>query len=230
MESNSGKTPADAARHRGPSLTMVAVTYVVLFVASIVIPTVMAGGQHFPSPLDPVESSARYFAEQPHAVQLAAFLQLGSAIPLGIFTASATSRVQFLGMKVAGVNIGLFGGFAASVFLAIAAACEWVLSQANSADALGVVRALHLLSFATGGPAHVAPFGLLLAGISVAAGLRGFAPRWLMVFGLTSAAIAELSPLVFIVPAAAILLPIARFSGFVWMICAGALLPKAVTT
>lgn len=227
MESIARKNPADAALHRGPSLLIVAVVYVTLFIASIVIPTVMSGGQHFPSPFDPADQAARYFGAHPGAVQLAAFLQLGSALPLGIFAASASSRVQFLGMKVAGIHIALFGGIAASVFQAFAAAVEWVLSQPSFPGASDVTRPLQLLAFATGGPGCVATFGLLVAGLSVTAGLQGFAPRWLMVFGLGIAAVAEVSTLVFVLPAATILLPIARLSGFVWMICLGAVLPKA---
>ena len=50
-ESIARKNPTDAALHRGPSLVIVAAVYVVLFIASIVVPTVMAGGQHFPFPL-----------------------------------------------------------------------------------------------------------------------------------------------------------------------------------
>jgi hypothetical protein len=227
MEPTVRRNPTGAAFHRGPSLVIVAVVYVVLFIASIAVPTVMAGGQHFPSPFVPVDETARYFGEHAGAVQLAAFLQLGSAVPLGIFAASASSRVQFLGMKVAGVQIALFGGIAASVFQALSACLEWVLTQPSLPGAADVTRPLHLLAFAAGGPAHVATFGLLVAGLSVAAGLQGFAPRWLMGLGLGIAAVAEVSTFVFVVPAVAILLPIARFSGFVWMICLGAVLPKS---
>jgi hypothetical protein len=227
MESLARKDPIDAARHRGPSLVIVAVVYVALFIASIVVPTVISGGDHFPSPFGPADQVARYFGEHAGAVQLAAFLQLGSAIPLGIFAASASSRVQFLGMKVAGIHITLFGGIAASVFQALSASVEWVLAQPSLPGAADVTHPLHLLAFATGGPGYVATFGLLVAGLSVTAGLQGFAPRWLMVLGLGIAAVAEVSTIVFVLPAAAILLPIARFSGFVWMICLGAVLPKA---
>jgi len=157
----------------------------------------------------------------------AAFLQLGSAIPLGIFAATASSRLQFLGMKVAGTQIALFGGIAASVFQALSACVGWVLAQAGLPASSDVPHSLHLLAFATGGPGYVATVGLLIAGISVAAGIQGFAPRWLMVLGIGIATVAELSTLVLVFPAAAILLPIARFSGFVWMICMGALLPKS---
>src|ERR1019366_2144620 len=95
MESTARKDSTEAALHRGPSLVMVAVVYVVLFIASVVVPTAMAGGQHYPSPFGPSDQAARYFGEHAGAVQLAAFLQLGSAIPLGIFAASASSRGPF---------------------------------------------------------------------------------------------------------------------------------------
>src|SRR5215472_1369962 len=98
------RLPADSSRHRGPSLVAVATTYVVLFVVSLVASTAMAHGQHFPSPFAPPEESARFFGNNATAVRVMAFLQFGSAIPLGIFAATAASRVQFLGMKVAGIH------------------------------------------------------------------------------------------------------------------------------
>jgi hypothetical protein len=223
------RKPSDAARHRGPSLVIVAVVYVVLFVGSVVLPTAMSGGQHFPSPFGPPGVSARYFEEHAGAVRLAAFLQLGSAIPLGVFAASASSRLQFLGMKVAGIHIALFGGIMAAVFQAFSAVVAWVLAQVVLPGVSDVTQPLHLLQFATGGPAFVATFGMLVAGVSVTAGLQGFLPRWLMALGLGIAAVAELSTLVLVLPVAAFLLPVARFAGFAWMICAGVLLPKART-
>jgi hypothetical protein len=221
------RAPADAFRHRGPSLVAVATTYIVLFVASLVASTVMAHGRHFPSVFGPAEQAARFFNENAGAVQLMSFLQFGAAIPLGIFAATAVSRVQFLGMKVAGVQIALFGGVVASMSLALSAFLEWTLAQTGVAESASATRMLHLLSFAAGGPGYVVPFGLLVAGISLVAGLQGFVPRWLMFFGLAIAAVAELATLVFGAPALGFLLPLARFAGFVWMIVIGAVLPKA---
>jgi hypothetical protein len=40
-------------------------------------------------------------------------------------------------------------------------------------------------------------------------------------------AAAELSTLVFITPVVAVLLPLARFAGFAWMLLVGATLPKS---
>jgi hypothetical protein len=217
----------DASRHRSPSLAIVATTYVVLFVVSLVASTFMAHGQHFPSVFASVDQSARFFAENAGAVQLMSFLQFGAAIPLGIFSATAVSRLQFLGMKVAGIHIALFGGILASLSLALSAFVEWTLAQAGVAESASATRVLHLLAFAAGGPGYVVPFGLLVAGVSVVAGLQGFVPRWLMYLGLLIAGVAELATLVFVAPALAFLLPLARFTGLVWMILIGALLPKA---
>jgi len=100
------------------------------------------------------------------------------------------------------VFIALFGGLAASFFLALSALTQWVLAQAGVAGSAGATRVLHWFAFATGGPGHVVPLGLLLAGISVTAGLTRRLPRWMMIFGLVVAAIAELSSFALVVPAA----------------------------
>jgi hypothetical protein len=220
------RPPADAFRHRSPSLVAVATTYVVLFLVSLLASTAMAHGQRFPTVFGSAIESVRFFRDHADAVQLMAFLQFAASIPLGIFTATAASRLQFLGMKVAGIHIALFGGIAACVSLALSALLEWTLAQEGVADSAGATRVLHLLAFATGGPGFVVPFGLLVAGISVVAGLQGFVPRTLMHLGLFIAAVAELATLVFVAPALAFLVPLARFGGFVWMILVGALLPK----
>jgi hypothetical protein len=217
--------PPDEELHRGPSLVAVAAVHAALFVASLVVSRAMAGAS-FPSPFGPRGPSDAYFAEHPTAVQALAFFQLGAAVPLGIFAATAASRLQFLGARVAGVHIGLFGGVAASIFEASSACAQWALSQPGVSDVPAVTRALHILSFAIGGPACVIAFGLLIAGVSLVAGLQAFVPRWLMISGLVIAAVAELSVLAFVAPGAAYLLPIARFPGLAWMICMGALLPK----
>jgi hypothetical protein len=219
--------PTTGPSHRGPSLAAVGAVVTVLFVASLVLGTVIAGGEHFPSPFEPAPLSSDYFARHAGAVRLAAFLQFGASIPLGIFTATVVSRLRFLGVNVAGTAIALFGGVAASFSLATSALLQWVLSQPGVVESAGVVRAFHLLAFATGGPGTVVPAGLLLAGVSVSAGLHRLVPRWLMWFGLVVAAVAEVSALSLVVPSLAYLLPIARFPSFVWMICTGVLLAKS---
>jgi hypothetical protein len=206
-------------------LLAVAIVFTTLFVGSLIISTAMAGGVHFPSPFQPEALSAAYFSQHADAVRVGAFLEFGSAIPLGIFTATAVSRLRFLGVNVAGGFIALFGGIAASLFLASSALIQWVLSYVGTGSS-DATHALHLLAFATGGVGYVAPAGLLVAGISVTGGLSKLLPKWLMWFGLAVAAVAEASTLSLLVTPAMYLLPLARFPAFAWMICVGALLPK----
>jgi hypothetical protein len=228
MQAALGVTEAGtlAPEHRGPSLVVVAAVHAALFVGGLVVATILAGAA-FPSPFAPRALSDAYFAAHPGAVRALSFFQLGAAIPLAIFAAASASRLHFLGMRVAGVHIALAGGILASAFQAAAACAQWVVSQPGVSEIPAVTRPLHLLSFAVGGPACIACFGLLVAGISAVAGLPGLVPRWLMVSGLGIAAAAEVSVLTFVAPVFSYLLPLARFAGFAWMICVGALLPKA---
>jgi hypothetical protein len=222
-----GSGSRETARHRGPSLAALAIVFVALFGASLVAVGVLTGGARFPRPYDPVELARDYYTQHAGAVRIAAFLQFGSAVPLGLFTATVASRLKFLGMKVAGVEIALFGGFASSIFLALSAMTGWVLSQPGVATEAGALRTLQLLGFITGGPGHVVALGLLLAGVSVPAAFARLLPRWLVWLGLIVAAIAELSTLSLILPMAAILLPLGRFPAFIWLIGAGFSMPNS---
>jgi hypothetical protein len=107
------------ARHRGPPLLAVAIVHTLLSIAGIAVSTAMAHGEHFPSPFGPETVARAYFGDHGNAVRANAFLQFGAAIPLGIFAATAVSRLQFLKISVAGVSIASFGGTAASVLLAM---------------------------------------------------------------------------------------------------------------
>ena len=139
-----------APRHLAPDLGALAVVYTVLFLGSLVVTEVMTGA-HFPSPFEPPGTTQAFFTEHGKAVKIAAFLQFGAAVPLGIFAATAVSRLQFLGFNVAGVFITLLGGLAASVFGAISGLLQWVLGQSGITSQPAATRVLHLLAFATGG-------------------------------------------------------------------------------
>lgn len=218
---SSARTGAQRApRHRGPSLFAVAIVLVALFVGSLAVVAAMTQGGHFPSPLDPAAHA--FFAAHAGAVQLGAFLQFGAAVPLAIFAATASSRLRFLGIEAAGATITLVGGTLASGMGAFSAMAQWALAQPALGDG---VRTLHLLAFATGGPGYVVPFGLMVAGIAVTGGLTRKLPRWVMWSGLAVAAAAELSSLSIALSEAFYLLPLARFTGFAWLVVAGAKLP-----
>jgi hypothetical protein len=223
MSSTTGTETERELRHRGPSLLGVAIVFVALFVGSLVVVAAMTGGGHFPSPLEPAPAAGAFFAEHRSAVQLGAFLQLGASVPLAIYAATASSRLRFLGIEAAGTLIALVGGTLASGMAALSALAQWALAQP---DVGSDVRGLHLLAFAAGGPGYVVAFGLLVAGVAVTGGLARKLPRWLMWAGLVIAAVAELSSLAVAIAQAMVLLPIARFTGFVWLIAVGATLPS----
>jgi hypothetical protein len=223
----SHQEPVAETRHRGPNLGALSVVYTVLFLASLVVTAVMTNGEHFPSPFVSVDVAQAFFARNANAVRLAAFLQFGAAIPLGIFAATAASRLQFLGVNAAGVFIALFGGIAASLFAAASALFQWVLAQPGVASHVETTRVLHLLSFATGGVAYTVLFGLLVAGVSVIAWFTKLLPPWLVWVGLVIAAVAELTSLSLVFTPLGYLLPAVRFPGFIWMIAAGYLLPRS---
>jgi hypothetical protein len=214
------------AVHQGPPLALPAIVFVLLFVASLVANSMMTGGAPYPNPYNPVPQSQDYYTRFPNVVRVVAFLQFGAVMPLGIFTATVVSRLLFHRIKVAGVYIALFGGMAASILLGISSLSAWVLSQPGVATEPSAMRVVQLFAFATGGVGHTTTLGLLLAGVSVPCLFLRLMPRWLAWFGLVIAAIAELSILSMLFPAASILLPLGRFPAFVWLIAVGLTLPK----
>jgi hypothetical protein len=163
-------------------------------------------------------------------VLICSFLHFGASIPLGVFAAAAASRLRFLGAKAAGSYIALFGGFATSFNMAASACVLWVMAYPGIAQDAAVLRALYYLQFAFGGPGFSVPLGLLIAGISVTAGFLRLLPKWLVVLGLALAVIGELSWLSMIFPKLLFLIPLTMFPAFVWLIAAGFLLPKTITT
>lgn len=207
--------------HYGPHLGIVAIVFVTLFVSSLIISGVGTNGASLPRPDWSEDFVRNYFNQFGSVVRIISFLQFSSAIPLGIFTATVTSRLKFLGIKAAGVNIALFGGFTASIFLAVSGLISWVMSQPAMATTGSPIRAFQLFGFATGGVGHDVAFGLLLAGVSVTSGFARLIPRWLVWLGIITAAFAELSSLSLVFPGLSFFIPLGRFPGFIWMIGVG---------
>ncbi|TCO59741.1 DUF4386 domain-containing protein [Actinocrispum wychmicini] len=218
--------PSGPRGQGGPPLGVLAVVFTALFVAGLVLSVVLAGGATFPSPFGPVADTLAYFRDHQSAVQVSALFQFAAAIPLAIYAATATARLHRLGVRAPGAFITLAGGLLAAAFLAGSGLVTWVLSRPEVAGEPALVRALQDLAFATGGPGHVVPLGLLVAGIAVPGMLARLLPRWLTVAGLVIAALAELATLTLLVSDAAFLLPIARFTGLAWLVIAGFLLPR----
>jgi hypothetical protein len=216
-------------RHRAPNPGVVAIVCTALFLAGLALVTNIADSTHFPSPYQPAAEIEAYFVTRMLRVQLCAALQFGSMIALGVYVATMTSRLRFLGARVAGVDIALFGGIAACVMTMVSAMGQWALSRPGVADNGPIVRAIYQFVFATGGPGYTAPLGLLCAGIAVPSLMIGLLPRRLAWAGIILGAIGALSSLALVFPAALPLVPLTRFPAFIWLAWAGFRLPATAS-
>ena len=217
-----------AGPHQGPHPGIVAIVFAVLFNLGLYfVVSFSAGKAHFPGPGESADAITAYFRANAAAVLLCSFFHFGSAIPLGIFTATVVSRLRFLGVRAAGAYIALFGGLATALNIAAASSILWVMAYPGIAQDAGVLRALYYLMFSIGGVGFSVPMGLLMAGVSVTAGMTRLLPKWIVVFGLVLAVVGELSWLSMVFPHALFLIPLTRFPGFVWLIAVGFALPKS---
>jgi hypothetical protein len=212
-------------RHASPPLGVLAIAYTVLFCAGLYPVTMFGGMPYFPGPWEPIQTIAAFFQARPNAVLLCTFLQFGSAIPLGIFTASGVSRLKFLGVRAAGADIALFGGFATAISMMIGSSLLWTMTRPEISHSQVAVEALYYVGYGIGGPGFSVPFGLLIAGLSVPVLFMRLTPRWIPISGLVIAAIGELSWLNIMFPQALPLIPLTRFPGFLWLIALGFALP-----
>jgi hypothetical protein len=154
--------------------------------------------------------------------------QFGAAIPLGIFTSTVVSRLRFFGVRAAGLYIALFGGIATSLTMMASALILWSTSHPEIAREPVLLQAMYNLQYAFGGPGFSVPMGLLIAGISVSAGIARLLPKWLVVTGVALALAGELSWLNLVFPKALFLIPLTRFPAFIWLIIVGFRLPKSL--
>lgn len=215
-----------AASFRGPHAGIVALVYVTLFCGGLFPVTAFGGMPHFPGPAASVADMVAFFSARSSAVLTCAFLQFGAAIPLGIYAATVVSQLQFLGVRAAGTNIALFGGFATAFGMLFGNGVLWTLSYPGIAQVPTLVHALYRIAFGIGGPGFSVPFGIFIAGVSITAGLTRLIPRWLMWFGLAVALCGELSWFEMLSVKFLPLIPLTRFPGFLWTILVGFRLPR----
>ncbi len=202
---------------------ILAVVSLSLLLASLIASAALGGT--VPSPFGAPVSIQHYFLLHPGAAKASGILAFASSVPLAIYAATASARLRQLGITAPGATIALAGGLLAASALSLSGLLQWTLSRPAVRGDAALVRALHDLAFLTGGPAHVVGLGLLIAGIAVPSLIVGLLPRALAWAGLVIAGLAEFSAVVLIWPSLAVLLPIARFPGLIWLIAAGFLLP-----
>ena len=224
---DSAKEPKPGLRHASPPLWLMAIVYTALFIGGLYPVTVFAGQPYFPGPWESADTIAAFFRTRAAAVRVCAFLQFGAAIPLGIFAASIASRLAFLGSRVAGVSIALFGGIATSATMMAASIALWVMAQPEIASSRDAVQVLYWIVQGLGGVGFSVPFGILVAGATIPAAFVRLIPKWLVWFGMVIAVCGELSWLHLMVPAALPLVPLTRFPGFVWIIAMSLTMPSS---
>lgn len=180
------------------------------------------------NPFGPPEQSRNMFATNPEAVRVGAFFDFASAIPLAIYTAVMVDRLQLLGVRHAGTQIGFAGGLAASGGLAAAGLFLWVLSVPEAVASVPVARVLHFLVFLCGGPGFAVGMGLFAGGVSASGHGARFLPGWVVWLGLVIAATGSLASLGLLSLAMTVAIPVTRVGGFIWLIAAGALMANPV--
>ena len=213
-------------KHKGPHPGVLAIIFMVLFNTGLYQVISLSGTPpYYPGPWESPEVIVHYFQQHAQDVMWCAFFQFGSAIPLGLLTAALYSRLRFLGINATGPSIALFGGFMTAFNLVLSALLLWVMSYPGIAQDESVARALYYMGFAIGGVGYSVPLGLLIAGVSVSAGLSCLLPKWFAAIGLALALCGELSAFNLVFPKLLPLIPLTRFPGFIWLIAAGFMLP-----
>jgi len=214
-------------KHKGPSLGWLTVVFTLLFNTGLAFVISLTGkGAYFPGPWESADTIVNYFQHHQRDVLLCAFFQFGAAIPLGIFTATVVSRIQFLGSTAAGNHIALFGGFLTAFNLAFSSMMMWVMAYPEMASEARIIRCLYYIVFISGGVGYSVPLGLLIAGIAVQSWFMRILPRWLAGAGIVLAVVGEVSGLYMLFPALLFAIPLTRFPGFAWLILVGFKLPK----
>jgi hypothetical protein len=222
---NAGTTSRRTPTQAGPPLGVLALVSTLLLAAGVAGGSALAG-QTYPSPYADPQVIRAFFAGPSLAATVGGTAVFASAVPLLIYAATVSARLRQLGVTAPGATIALAGGVAGAALLALSGLLQWTLGRPAVLSDEALVRALHDLSFLTGGPAHVVFLGLLVAGVAVPGLLLGLLPRALAVAGLAIAAIAELTTLALIWPQLSVLIPLARFPGLLWLVIVGFRLPQ----
>ncbi|WP_380279670.1 DUF4386 domain-containing protein [Kitasatospora purpeofusca] len=214
--------PAASARRSqsGPPLLLPAVAFAALMVVSIVL------ARQTPLPTDSAADTLAYYKDHATAAKVSGTLQFGASLPLAVWAAIVYQRLRRLGVVAPGPGIALVSGVLASAAMALCGLTVWAASRTGDLGDAPLARSLADLAFASGGPGHVVPFAVMLAGVAVPMLLLGFGPKGFAWAGLVLAGIGVLGTLALLSTSLGFFLPIARFGGLIWLIAASVILPK----
>lgn len=213
----------------GPSLGIMAAIYVGLFLLGLILVSAFVTRPSFPSPDTAPTAIVAYFQLHPTLVRVSAFLSFGGVAALVIFVGGIASRLRFLRLRSAWVDIALVMGLLTAVDQAMSHFCEWTLTWPEVTHSAPL--ALYYLLFALGGPGFSLPMGLFVGSLAGVGGKWSLLPRWLVWSGFAIAGLGVMSSLNLLVPVAPVLpatIPLTRFPAFAWLIAAGVMMPKAL--
>lgn len=200
-------TSIDRTHRSGAPLLPPVLSYAVLTILAVTVPSAVAGVAPYNSDADAIA----FFQHHAGAAHASAFLTLGAAIPLAVLSGVATTRMRQLGYDVPGRIIAQLGGVLASAMLALAGVATLALTQDRVADSPAVIRAFVALTFAAGGPAFVVFSGLLVAGLAISGLISRVLPRPVAWAGVAIAVVSEIASLTAASDGLDPLLPVGRF-------------------
>ncbi|MGH4021210.1 MAG: DUF4386 family protein, partial [Pseudonocardiaceae bacterium] len=184
----------------------------------------------FPRPDAPAADTQRFVLENGGALNAQAFAQLVAAMLLVLFTGSLAALLRRTESRPTGLaDVASCGGILASALLAVSALLLATLPVEQISDSTATVGALRQLNFFTGGAGHVVWLGVLVGSVSLAAHRARVLPRWLTATGFVSATLSLLSLLSIVVPAAALFIPLGRFSAVLVIAAASILMAMGPT-
>jgi hypothetical protein len=213
---------AESRPHDGPSPLLLAAMCIAVLFGGLAVG--VAFGGLMPLPYGPIGPVQHYVQIQSLAVHIMAVAVFGSSVLLAVFAAAVSARLRRLGATGAGPTIALTGGILAAGSLGLTGLLGWTLSRPEITGDTTLVRALYLLTFLTGGVAHVVALGVLIGGIATS-GLAVGLPRAVVWAGMAIAALCELTTLVLAWEPLGPTLPVARVAALAWLLVAAIRLP-----
>lgn len=205
-------------------LPWLAASSLVLLLAGVAVGAALGGV--FPSPFGDAAQIQAFFTDHPASVQATAVFGIVSALPLLAYAAVATAHLGRVARAGSAAAVALGAATICTTMMVTSALLQWVLTRDAVRADPALVRGLHDLSFLTGGVGAVVFLGVLVAALATAASRAGLIPRPLAMAGLGMGAVGMLSVVSLLWPDAAVLLPVGRFPGLIWMIIAGVLVAR----
>jgi hypothetical protein len=204
-------------------LALSGVLFVALFLVSVSVPGMLAPGESA-MPDAPINDLTTFQTK----MQLVGLLQAAATIPLLTFVvclATAVRQTTDEWSILPGLTLG--GGVLAAAFQLLSALFSGALATPAMAEAPGVLPALRVLLFLTGGVGHVVWLAALVGAPSVAALKSHLFARWVAWLGIVVAAASLCSVISLVLPPANLFLPVGRFGSFIWTVLVSVMLLRS---